>query len=244
MSSPSQSGNAQNNAMLALLIEYATQMAATFNPSNALIFLANLQTILTTAVSAQTDVSNLVGPNKIAENDRKAFFDAFKKILPGLRRSYKATAGVTEKELQDFDSIVRKLTGREKYHPDKPGDPVEPKPTHSDIQSGYVDVEANLELLISLLENTAGFNPNEVEYKVATIKTTKTTMGNLTKNVNTTGVPLKAARTLRDQLISSNPDSVCTVGQLTKDYMLSVLPKGTSMYKAVVKIKFKKSKTV
>jgi predicted O-linked N-acetylglucosamine transferase (SPINDLY family) len=111
MASTSEVGHAKNIANLNLLNTNILALGSTYNPSNPKLLLSNLQSIYTVALSQQESVNNLVAPYSIAVDAREAIFKPLNRELTKLRKAYKATEGVTQAELEDFMTIIRKLKG-------------------------------------------------------------------------------------------------------------------------------------
>ena len=111
MASTSEVGHAKNIANLNLLNTNIIAVGTIYNPSNSKLKLTNLQSIYTNSFSQQESVNNLVAPYSIAVNERELIFKPLNRELTKLRKSYKATEGVTLVQLEDFMTIVRKLKG-------------------------------------------------------------------------------------------------------------------------------------
>jgi len=111
MASTSEVGHAKNIANLNLLNTNIIALGAIYNPSNSKLKLLNLQDIYANAFSQQATVNNLVAPYSIAVDDRERIFKPLNRELTKLRKAYKATEGVTQVQLEDFMTIIRKLKG-------------------------------------------------------------------------------------------------------------------------------------
>lgn len=240
MASTSEVGHAKNIANLNLLNTNIEALGIVYNPSNSKLTLANLQAVYNTANSQQLDVNNLVAPYSLAVDDRELLFKPLNTQLTKLRKAYKATEGVTVAQQEDFMTIVRKLKGVSKAKTPTVTNPNEPNDSHSTSQMSYDQRTNNFELLISLLQNTPNYNPNEVEFKVATLQDKKISMLKKTQAVANTYVPLNNARSLRNNALYYAENNLVDTANIAKDYLLSILDKNASQYKAISKIKFKK----
>lgn len=240
MASTSEVGHAKNIANLNLLNTNINALGATYNPSNPKIKLNNLQSLYTTALSQQGNVNNLVAPYSIAVDGRETIFKPLNRELTKLRKAYKATEGVTQVQLEDFMTIIRKLKG-EKKSKDKPTtEPNEEQANHSVSQLSYDQRTNTMDLLITLLQNTPNYNPNETEYTVATYQAKKASMLQATQTVADTFVPLNNARSERNSTLYNSEDNLVDTANKAKDYLFTILDSDSVQYKAISKIKFKK----
>ena len=200
-----------------------------------------MQPIYTTSFTQQEAVNTSLAPYSLAVDDRELIFKPLNRDLTKLRRAYKTTEGVTQAQLEDFMTIVRKLKGEKKSKGKPSTDPNEEQNTHSTSQMSYDQRTNNMSLLISLLQNTPNYNPNENEYKVATYQTKKAAMLQATQAVGTTFVPLNSARSLRNNTMYNAPDNLVDTYNKAKDYLFTILDSSSVQYKAISKIKFKKA---
>ena len=240
MSSTSEVGHAKNIANLNLLNTHIIALGTTYNPSNPKLLLTNLQSIYTTTFLYQESVNTLVAPYSIAVDEREAIFKPLNRELTKLRKAYKATEGVTQAELEDFMTIIRKLKGVKKTTVTVSTNSEEEADSHSTSQMSYDQRTNTMDLLISLLQNTPNYNPNENEFKVATYQTKKASMLAKTQAVADTFVPLNNARSIRNTSLYNSEDNLVDVANKAKDYLFTILDSSSAQYKAISKIKFKK----
>ena len=240
MASTSEVGHAKNIANLNLLNTNIIAVGAIYNPSNPKILLSNLQSIYTNAFNQQESVNNLVAPYSVAVDEREIIFKPLNRELTKLRKAYKATEGVTQVQLEDFMTIVRKLKGVKKSSPLSSTNPDEAQANYSTSQMSYDQRTNNMDLLISLLQNTPNFNPNETEYKIVAYQDKKAQMLVKTQAVADTFVPLNNARSLRNTSLYNAEDNLVDLANKAKDYLFTILDASSVQYKAIAKIKFKK----
>lgn len=240
MASTSEVGHAKNIANLNLLNTNIIAIGAIYNPSNPKILLTNLQNIYTNAFNQQESVNNLVAPYSVAVDEREVIFKPLNRELTKLRKAYKATEGVTQVQLEDFMTIVRKLKGVRKTAKETSTNPDEAQVNYSTSQMSYDQRTNNMDLLIALLQNTPNFNPNETEYKVVTYQDKKAQMLLKTQAVADTFVPLNNARSSRNNTLYLSDDNLVDTANKAKDYLFTILDASSAQYKAIAKIKFKK----
>lgn len=240
MASTSEVGHAKNIANLNLLNTNILALGAIYNPSNTKLALVNLQNLYTTAVTQQENVNNLIAPYSVAVDERELIFKPLNRELTKLRKAYKATEGVSQAHLEDFMTIVRKLKGVRKTTLSTSTDPEEEKLSHSTSQLSYDQRTNNMDMLISLLQNTPNFSPNEAEYQIATYQAKKAAMLQKTQAVINAYIPLNTARSARNKTLYISDDNLVDLAHKAKDYLYTILDANSAQYKAISKIKFKK----
>ena len=119
-------------------------------------------------------------------------------------------------------------------------EPKEEQDSYSTSQMSYDQRTNTMDLLISLLQNTPNYNPNENEYKVATYQAKKASMLAKTQAVADTFVPLNNARSTRNTTLYNSEDNLVDIANKAKDYLFTILDASSAQYKAIAKIKFKK----
>ena len=240
MASTSEKGHAKNIANANLLNTYIAQLIAIYNPSNPKLLLSNLQNIYTNSFTHQESVNTLVAPYSIAVDFRENVFAPQSKKITKLRKAYKATEGVTPAQLEDFMTIARKLKGIRKVNNAPTTNTTEEQTQHSTSQMSYDQRTNNYDLLISQLQNTPNYNPNEAEYQIATLQAEKAQMLQATQGVANTFVPLNNARSIRNNSMYLSEDNLVDTFNKAKDYLFTILDSNSVQYKAISKIKFKK----
>jgi hypothetical protein len=240
MASTSEKGHAKNIANAKLLNTYIIEIGAKYNPSNQQLLLQNLQNIHANSTSQQESVNILVAPYSVAVTNREILFKPQSKKITKLRKAYKATQGVTEAQLEDFMTIARKLKGIKKIKNAPTTDTNLENTHHSTSQMSYDQRTNNMDALISLLQNTTNYNPNEAEYQVATIQEEKDQMLKTTQTVSSTFVPLNNARSTRNDTMYLSENNLVDTYNRAKDYLFTILDSSSVQYKAISKIKFTK----
>lgn len=176
----------------------------------------------------------------MAVDGREAIFKPLPRKITKLRKAYKATDGVTQAQLEDFMTIARKLKGIKKVKNATTTDATTEQNQHSTSQMSYDARTNNIDLLISLFQNTPNYNPNEIEYKVATLQAEKDQMLQSTQAVANTFVPLNTARANRNSTVYLSTNNLVDTYNKAKDYLFTILDSNSVQYKAISKIKFKK----
>jgi hypothetical protein len=240
MASTSEKGHAKNIANAKLLNTYIIEIGSKYNPSNPQLLAENLQNIYSNSFTEQESVNTLVAPYSTAVTNREVIFKPLSKKITKLRKAYKATEGVTQDQLEDFMTVARKLKGIKKINNAATTDTNLEKTQHSTSQLSYDQRTNNMDALISLLQNTTNYNPNEAEYQVATIQEEKDQMLKSTQTVSSTFVPLNNARSKRNDTIYLSENNLVDTYNRAKDYLFTILDSSSVQYKAISKIKFTK----
>jgi hypothetical protein len=98
----------------------------------------------------------------------------------------------------------------------------------------------NMDLLISLFQNTPNYGPNEVAYQISILQAEKAQMLQSTQLVTDAYVPLNNARSTRNNSMYTAPDNLVDTLNKAKDYLFTILDSSSSQYKAIAKIQFRK----
>ena len=237
MASTSEKGHAKNIANAALIINYASQFGATYNPSNAKIKLNNLEMVFSLSKSKFQETLDLIPPYTLAVNNRENIFAPQKKKVSALRKVLKATEDVTPNLMEDFQTISRRITGARKKSINTNN---EDNVHHSTAQLSYDQKVSNYSQLIDFLKNVPNYNPNETEFQIVTLEFEKNEMLAATANVNNTYIPLTNARTSRNQAMYHGNDNLIDIFNTARTYLLTIVPKNSTNYKAINKIVFTK----
>lgn len=240
MSSTSETGHAKNVANANLFNSYAASLGAIYKPSNPELELAKLQSIYTQALADQEEVNTLLPPYTLAVKARQAVFAPINKKLTKLEKAYKTTTGVTAAQMENFQTIARKLKGTRKDATAAPTLPETQPDSHSVSQLSFDQRTNNYGQLIELFSSTPNYSPNEEEYKIPTLQNERTQMIQSTQQVAYTYFSLSQARTRRNKTIYTNDNNLVDTFNLAKDYISIILDKKSPEYTAFAKLKFKK----
>lgn len=238
--SKNETGHVKNIANANLLCTHIAELGAKYNPSNPKLLLTNLKDMYNTAFVHQETVNNSIAPYSLAVDHREKLFAPVSKKITKLRKMYKTTEGVSMAQLEDFMTIARKLKGIKKNN-SAVKDLQQENIKISISQMSYDQRTNNYEVLISLLQNTPNYLPNEIEYQVPTLQQEKVQMLQATQAVADSFIPLNAARTVRNNTVYNSEDNLVDTFNKAKDYMFTILDGNSLQYKTISKIKFKKA---
>ena len=136
-------------------------------------------------------------------------------------------------------TIIRKLKGIKKTVIATSTSSEESQNSYSTSQMSYDQRTNTMGLLIALLQNTNNYNPNEIEFKVATYQDLRTQMLAKTQAVANTFVPLNNARYARNKTLYNTDINLVDTANKAKDYLFTILDANSEQYKAIARIKFK-----
>lgn len=239
MASTSETGHAILIANLATLNTYAAGLGSKYNPSNSILTLDKTGILYTRGFNSQEAVNTTLAPYSNAVDAREAIFKPLNPNLTKLKRTFKSTDGVGPAQIEDLDTIIRLLKGERKPAGKKEKTPEELAKEHSVSQISFTKRTNNMDGLISFLENTPNFKPNEEQFQVDTYRATKQDMLRSTKEVNSTFTSLNTARSNRDKILYTEPNNLVDTANKQKDYLLSILETQSPEYKAIFRLKFK-----
>lgn len=244
----SEVGHGKNVANFEDLISRCVGYGATYNPVLNAIKIANMNTLKTSAQTAQSNVLTTNTALKLAQDNQKDLFDTLPALATRIMGAVKA-CGTTPAIIKDAQSINRKIQGK-RAKPIKevsterqvdPNNPMPLDPKHiSAIQSGYDSMIEHFERLINFLSAIPAYNPNEADLKLsalntlfATMKTTNTAHITATTNAMNT-------RILRNETLYKKVTGLLDVAQDCKDYVKSVYGAKSPRYKEVSAIQFRR----
>jgi hypothetical protein len=239
MASTSETGHAILIADAAKLNTYSKALGIKYNPNNDALIIDKMETLQSEASNAQKVVNINLAPYSNAVDARELIFMPINKNLTKLKKAYKATEGVGPAQIEDLNTRIRLLKGERKPGEKKDKTPEELEKEHSVSQMSYTKRTDNMDGLISFLDNTPNYRPNEDEFKVATYQATKDAMLASTTIVNDTFTALNTARSIRDKILYTQPINLVDTCDKQKDYLLSILENQSPEYKAIFRLKFK-----
>ncbi len=110
--------------------------------------------------------------------------------------------------------------------------------TISTIQQSYAQIVGHLSQLVNFIQQTASYNPNEVELQVPTLLRFISVLQAENSAVVQAEINLANARILRNELLYNPQTGIVATAMLVKTYCKSVLSTQSPLYKEVNKIRF------
>jgi hypothetical protein len=271
MASTSEVGHAKNVAHLATLITYCQSYGSSYNPSNNAIKVTQLNTLLTSAQTALTNVINDTTANTSAINARIVAFQNIKKLAT---RMYSAlvASGATTQQKNNAKTINRKIQGsRAKITPPPTPTPtptpnsntgansaektttppsVNPVPTPtpatpttiSTAQLSFDQLIQHMAAFIALLQSIPTYNPNETDLKITSLNTYLANLNSTNAAAILSHTNLDNARIARNKILYTPITGLCDIAEEVKDYIKSVYGSTAPEYKQVRGLSFKTRK--
>ena len=239
MASVSELGHNKNVANLTSGIQILEEMGTLYNPTNANIFLSNLNPIKTelNGTIAVLNEKKPIYKNAVAHREI-IIAPLSKKTTKSLNYFKSLSVSATDKE--NVANQVKKIRG------DKSPKKVNPETTESNAistsQMSYDSRIANLDTYINQLASHPEYVPNETEIQIPSLQAYHQELATASSQVNAAGNALLTARKNRNEVLYTNENNVIKLMQEVKAYLKSLGDAGTPYYKAFVKLKFKDSK--
>lgn len=216
---------------------------ALYDPSNAVLDIANLETKLTAAIASVEDIGVKLAPSKFAINARQTAYTDAISLIRGSRNILKAS-GASAKTLEDADTFTRKIFGlrKSKKKTDDPNTPAnEANQNYSASQQSFDAILGNINSYIEILKGESLYNPNEAKYKTTTLDTMSDDLAAKNNAVSTTFVPLNNARILRDDLLYTGDECLCNLAAMVKAYVKAIHGSTSQIYKTINALSFRRT---
>ena len=130
--STTESGHAKNIANFGVLVNSVEDIGSAYNPSEAIISLANLKIIKISLDKSLPAVFAAEAPYKLAVNARQESFDGMSKLATRVINAL--AVGGSDREIKDAKGILKKIRGGRAI---KPEDPALAAKTRSTSQMSY-----------------------------------------------------------------------------------------------------------
>ena len=245
MPSTSEKGHAKNVANLSKLIEVCKGFGAAYNPSKAVIKIANLEAKLLSCNADLENVKDKSQAESTVRNSRKEAFKNRKKLSTKLLAAIKSSDASSE-SVEDAISINKKIQGeriseKPAAKPATEGATATTPNTISTAQLSYTNIVDHYKKYKTLLTSLGTeYAPNETELKLATITTTITNWESLNNQVDVAETASKNALIKRDKNFYAEKTGIPDVAFSVKEYVKSLFDAGSPEHKLVTKISFSK----
>lgn len=256
MSSTSEIGHEKNIANFEDLISRCAGFGTAYNPSLNAIKVTNMNTLKTSASTAQTSATSMYNLMKSAGNNREVIFSPLKKLSTRIMAALKS-CGATTQTINDALAYNRKLQGK-RAKPIKevtnseanrtPGNetPIDPNVVMhiSTSQQGYDSKIEFFAKLIDMLGTVPSYAPNETDLKLTALNALLTSMKTSNTAVITATTNFKTAMLTRNAILYKMTTGLVDIAQECKNYVKSVFGATSGSYKLVSGIKFTKRKGI
>ena len=235
-----ETGHSKNVENLARAKDFATSWGAAYQPSNPMLAIAAMTTLINLALGL---IDNVQAARTPWRNATAACEDAFKGLSKLVTRVMKAlkASGVPQSVIDDAETYARKIQGR-RATPAVQDDPSTPEDesqqSHSASQMSRTQRIENLQSLRILLEAQALYTPNENELKTDTLKNIENDLIAKTNAVGTTFVPYSNSLGARDDVLYLNDDNVVKTGRLFKTYVEAAFGRDSNEWNQIKELEF------
>lgn len=236
-----ETGHARNVEHFQQMISFCTGYGTDYDPTNAMIELAALNTALTDAQTALDDVQAAVAPWKLKVADRENIYKGIRPLTTRIVNSYAATGADTNK-VDNVKTLHRQIHGaRAKALPaDDPTTPEDESKGNSVSHRSYVQVAEAFAQMIKQLDEDPLYAPNENDLKITTLNTLHAAMDTANAAVITAATPMSNARIARNEVLYGEDTGICDRAALVKKYVKSLYGADSPQYKQISGLEFRK----
>lgn len=241
MGSTSETGHAVNYVNFQTLISRCTGYGIRYNPSNSRIQLVNMNALESNVGSSIQGIATIKPAWDNAINIRQTVFADMVKLSTRVINGFASTENVTEKQVDDARTVIRKIRGARKSKK-----VVTPSPDDaaqiSASQQSYANQLLHFTELIGIVSAEPTYAPNETELQVAQLQIFQQSMLNSFDAVNTAQNPYLAALATRNNLMYTATTGLVDVALEAKKYVKSVSAITKEEFKQISGLKFSRKK--
>jgi len=236
-----ETGHSKNVENWQKMIAACNGMGADYQPTNANLALASMNTLLTEVEGTMDDVQTDLVPWKNKVADRENIYEGVRPRTTQILAAFKA-CGADANKVDNVQTFHRQVHGaRAKATPvDDPGTPEDESKGNSVSHQSYVQVAESFGQIVALMDGEPLYAPNETHLTVATNTTLHTQMETANDDVINTAVPLSNSRITRNDRLYNDADSVFERQKLVKEYVKSAFGASSPQYAQVKGLEFKK----
>lgn len=239
MASSSETGHALNVAHLEDLITYCVGYGNKYNPMNASLQIASLNTMLADAKTSLSTTNNTLSIYRSAVADRENQFKELSSLVAKVLSSVESL-NLPSNITDNIKAIVKKIKGTVKKKSET--NSTSSTKSISTSQMSYDSRTENLDKLIQLLGTIPSYLPNEVELQIQSLTSFHQALTAHNLNVQNALVNLENARIQRDKILYDEINGLVNLAGVAKKYIKSLFGATSIEYKQVSKLSFQKKK--
>jgi hypothetical protein len=237
-----ESGHAKNVANFEQVIIILTALGTVYNPGQALILLAALQTKLTEAKAALAAVDTAEAEKRLSVNDIQAEEAELDRFMVNIKRT-------VEVELNNpaFTAEIQSIINRSRPKSrdtgliDDPSTPEdESRTAHSLSQSSRDNQIAGLADIIALLRLRTDFKPNDAEYTLAAIEARFDTLSAKNNAAKASNANLGNTLDARDAVLYDDETGIIKLVKLIKTQLALKPGRESAAYQQINALEFRK----
>ncbi|MGB4776683.1 MAG: hypothetical protein WBP45_16005 [Daejeonella sp.] len=240
MGSTSETGHNKNVANFKDLTISVQALGAIYKPSKTNLQLPNLQALLSPAETAIKTISEVTPHYQLAVDAQELLFWEFRTLPARVMNIFRSSVENPE-EVQSAQNLVKLIRGDGKYK--KKSDKALTEETtpkgKSTSRRSYDSIMENFQKFIDILIAHPLYDPNEEEFKTATLTALLDDMKAKNEAVSVLETPINDARKERDLLLYTPGTGMVAVGKAVKIYVRGILKPEDPHYKAIMAIEFK-----
>ncbi|MBP9663849.1 MAG: hypothetical protein KBD94_04460 [Pyrinomonadaceae bacterium] len=236
-----ETGHARNVANFDTLIAFCEGYGGDYKPTNTLIEIPALQTLLAQAQAALDDVQAKLAPWKNKVADRENVYEGIRPLTTQVLAAFDA-CGAAENKVDNMKTFQRQVHGAraKALPPDDPSTPEDESKGNSVSHQSYVQVAEAFSQMIQIAQAEPLYHPNETPLQVATLQTRLTAMETANTDVTDSAVPLSNSRIDRNDVLYDSADNLCDRAGLVKKYVKSLYGASSPQYEQVSGLEFKR----
>lgn len=241
MSSTSETGHNKNVANFKDLTISVQALGAAYNPSKTILQLPNLQALLSPAETAIKNISEVMPHYQLAVDAQEALFTPlFGKFLTRVLNIFRTSVENPE-EVRSAESLVKLIRDggtKKKGSEDETAEENASK-GRSTSRRSYDSIIENFQKFIDILIAHPLYDPNEDEFKTATLTAMLDDMKVKNEVVSVLETPINDARKERNRLLYTPRTGIVAVGQAVRTHIRGTLTPEDPYYKAILAIEFR-----
>lgn len=237
MPSTSEVGHAKNVANFSDLIAYCTAYGATYNPSQAPLQLASLNTLHTSAQNQISNVTTAKNAFDTATGNRQVTFQPLRSLATRIF-NFVAVTDANPQTIADAKAINNKLQGKRATNatpPNAGGTEI------SVSRQSYDMLTENFAALIDMVNSIPSYTPNETELTIPSLTAFHANLQTENNNVLHAEVAYSNARIARDTVLYDEATGLVNTASDVKKYVKAIYGATSPQYKQISGIKFTKS---
>lgn len=239
----SEKGHAKNLENLKKEYGFGTSWGAGYAPSNPVLLLTNISSVIAAAEAARDALQAARTPYRNATAAAEEAFAPLSKLITRVMNTLEVS-GVSENIIEDARTYARKIQGKRATAAvqDDPATPDvdESEQSYSASQMSRTQRIENLDALILLLDEQQLYAPNENDLKVTALTDLSADLKAKTQAVQTAFVNYSNALGNRDEIYYADSTGIVTIGNLFKKYVQAAFGSDSVEYNQVKGLEFRK----
>jgi hypothetical protein len=232
-----ESGHAKNINNFETMINRCLGYDTRFNPANSLLKILALQTVLTNANTAMSNIETQANPRTNAINIRQELFLEMQKLATRVLDALIASEDVTQRTVDDAKTYIRKIRGERKSKKILNPSPEDPKQI-SASQHSYANQVEFYDKLIQFALTQPNYIPNETDLQKIYLEDFETQLRTATSNCIALDTPWLNALAARNDILYAPKSGLVDRALAVKKYVRSVKDITFEEYKQISGLKF------